>query len=95
VKGIAADASRRRLYLTTPKLLAAFELTTDNMVWQKNYPGGCDRLAISPDGETLYVPSFEGKYWNLISASNGELITRLQPNSGSHNTIWSADGTRV
>lgn len=95
VKGIAADASRRRLYLTTPKLLAAFDLTTDKMVWQKSYQGGCDRLAISPDGKTLYVPSFEGKYWNVIRALNGDLITRLEPNSGSHNTIWSPDGTRV
>jgi len=95
VKGIAADVSDRRLYLTTPKLLAAFDLTTDKMGWQKSYPGGCDRLAISPDGKTLYVRSFESKYWNVIRALNGDLIARLEPNSGSHNAIWSPDGTRV
>ncbi len=95
VKGIAADAASARLYLTTPTLLAAFDLLTDKLVWQKNYEGGFDRLALSPDGKILYVPSFEGAYWDVINASNGELMTRLNTGTGSHNTIWSADGSRV
>jgi DNA-binding beta-propeller fold protein YncE len=95
VKGIAADPSRGRLYLTTPKLVAAFDLLTDKIVWQKSYEGGFDRLAISPDGSTLYVPTFEGAYWDVLKASNGDLITRLDTGTGSHNTIWSADGKRV
>jgi len=95
VKGIAADAARGRLYLTTPTLLAAFDLNTDRMIWQKNYTGGFDRLAISPDGNTLYVPSFEGAYWQIISASNGELLGKLDTGTGSHNTVWSPDGARV
>lgn len=95
VKGIAADAAHRRLYLTTPTLLVAFDLATDKIVWQKNYEGGFDRLAISPNGKTLYVPSFEGAYWSVIRAADGELIARLDPGTGSHNTVWSPDGTRV
>jgi DNA-binding beta-propeller fold protein YncE len=95
VKGIAADAASGRLYITTPKLLAALDLATDKFVWQKDYDSGFDRLAIAPDGKALYVPSFEGKYWDVINAATGDLITRLQPDAGSHNTIWSADGSRV
>ena len=95
IKGIAADASNARLYVTTPKSLAAFDLLTDKMVWQKNYEGGFDRLALSPDGKMLYVPSFEGAYWDVINASTGDLITRLDTGTGSHNTIWSLDGRRV
>jgi DNA-binding beta-propeller fold protein YncE len=95
VKGIAADAAGGRLYLTTPKLLAAFDLATEKIIWQKSYDGGFDRLALSPDGKTLYVPTFEGAYWDVINASNGEMITRLDPGTGSHNTIWSPDGSRV
>ena len=95
VKGIAADAASGRLYVTTPSLIAAFDLSTDKIVWQKTYEGGFDRLAISPDGKTLYVPSFEGAYWDVIRASDGEQMTRLDPGTGSHNTIWSPDGTRV
>jgi YVTN family beta-propeller protein len=57
--------------------------------------GGFDRLALSPDGRTLYVPSFEGANWHVIRASLGELIAHLDTGTGSHNTIWSADGSRV
>ena len=95
VKGIAADAKSGRLYLTTPNSLAAFDLVTEKIVWRKSYEGGYDRMAISPDGKTLYVPSFEGPFWDVVNAANGDLITRIQPNTGSHNTIWSPDGTRV
>lgn len=48
IKGIAADAATGRLYVTTTATLAAFDLTTDKIVWQKHYEGGFDRLAISP-----------------------------------------------
>jgi DNA-binding beta-propeller fold protein YncE len=95
VKGIAGDPATARLYVTTPTKLAAFDLLTDKIVWQKSYEGGFDRMALSPDGKTLYVPSFEGPYWHVIDASSGNVISRLETRSGSHNTIWSPDGTRV
>lgn len=95
IKGIAADASSHRLYITTPTYLVAYDVLNDQVVWQKSYEGGFDRMALSPDGKTLYVPSFEGPYWDVINADNGDLITRVTPNTGSHNTIWSPDGSRV
>ena len=95
IKGIAADAASSRLYVTTTVRIAAFDLMTDKIVWEKQYEGGFDRLAISPDGKTLYVPTFEGAYWDVINASNGNLITRLDTGTGAHNTIWAADGSRV
>jgi DNA-binding beta-propeller fold protein YncE len=95
VKGIAADAGTGRLYVTTINRLAAFDITTDKKVWEKTYEGGFDRLAVSTDGKTLYVPSLEGPFWNVVNAANGDLITKIQTNSGSHNTIFAADGTRV
>src|SRR5690348_18287370 len=54
VKGIAAHAGTHRLYVTTLKRLAAFDLLTDRLLWNKEYEGGCDRLAVSPDGKILY-----------------------------------------
>jgi DNA-binding beta-propeller fold protein YncE len=95
VKGIAADAKNGRIYVTTINRLAAFDLATDKMLWEKTYDGGCDRLAISPDGKTIYLPSLEGPTWNVVDASNGNLITKVTTNSGAHNTIWSLDGSRV
>jgi hypothetical protein len=37
VKGIAADAKTGRIYVTTINRLAAFDLTTDKMLWEKTF----------------------------------------------------------
>src|SRR5262245_2293028 len=66
VKGVAASGKTGRLYVTTTKRVAAIDLATDRMLWNRTYDGGCDRLAISPDGQTLYVPSFEGPHWHVL-----------------------------
>jgi DNA-binding beta-propeller fold protein YncE len=95
VKGIAAHAATSRLYVTTHKRLAAFDLATDRMIWSKAYEGGCDRLAVSPDGKTLYVPSFEGPHWTVVDASTGDVIDKVVANTGAHNTVYGPSGRRV
>src|SRR5262245_30205782 len=44
VKGIAASAATGRLYVTTIRRLMAFDLNTDKKLWDKEMPGGSDRL---------------------------------------------------
>jgi len=95
VKGIAASAKTGRVYVTTPKRMAAFDLVTDKMMWNRTYEGGCDRMAISPDGRILYVPSFEGPHWHAVDAMTGDVIAKLVTDSGAHNTIYGPDGGRV
>jgi DNA-binding beta-propeller fold protein YncE len=92
VKGVVANAQTARIYLSTPKRVAAFDLLTEKKVWDIEFPGGCDRMALSPDGKTMYVPSFEGPTWLVVNALNGEIIKTLTPNSGAHNTIYGLDG---
>jgi DNA-binding beta-propeller fold protein YncE len=95
VKGIAASAATGRLYVTTIKRLMAFDLATDKKIWDREMPGGADRLAISPDGRTLYVPTLEGPQWTVVDAMTSEIKAGVTTNSGSHNTIWGSDGKRV
>jgi DNA-binding beta-propeller fold protein YncE len=95
VKGVAASARTGRLYVSTIKRVGCIDLVTDRMVWDKELEGGCDRLAISPDGATLYVPSFEGPHWNVVDAITGKTIARIITGSGAHNTVYAHDGTRV
>jgi hypothetical protein len=95
IKGIAASARTGRLYVTTIKRVAAIDLATDRMLWNREYEGGCDRLAIAPDGRLLYVPSLEGPHWNVIDAATGDLVGKVVTDSGAHNTIYGADGTSV
>jgi len=95
VKGVAAHAKTGRLYVSTIKRVAAIDLKTEKIVWQKEYEGGADRLAVSPDGATLYIPSLEGPNWNVVDAKTGNVITKIVTNSGAHNTIYGPDGKFV
>jgi len=92
VKGIVASARTGRLYVSTPQRLGAFDLVTEKMVWSRTYEGGCDRMAISPDGKVLYVPSFEGPHWTVVDAATGNVIGTVVTNSGAHNTIYGPAG---
>lgn len=95
VKGIAASARTGKLYVSTTKRVACFDLITEHKVWEKTYDGGADRLAISPDGKILYVPSFEGPHWHVVDALTGDVIAKIEPKSGAHNTIYGRDGSHV
>src|SRR5262249_318903 len=92
VKGVVANAKTAKIYVSTPKRVACFDLITEKKVWEKEYEGGCDRMALSPDGRTMYVPSFEGPHWLVVDALTGEVNKKLELNSGAHNTIYSLDG---
>jgi DNA-binding beta-propeller fold protein YncE len=95
VKGIAASAATGRLYVTTIRRLMAFDLTSDKKLWEKEMPGGADRLAVSPDGKTLYVPTLEGPQWTVVDAMTGDTRAAVVTHSGAHNTIYGPDGRRV
>ena len=95
VKGIAANANTGRLYVTTLSHLMAFDLATDRKVWDRVLDGGADRLAISPDGTLLYVPTLEGPFWTVVEAATGKERARIMTKSGAHNTIYGPDGRRV
>jgi hypothetical protein len=98
MRGIAASPANGLLYVSTSKVLAAFDLLTDKKVWEQAYDGECcDRLGLSPDGKTIYVPSYRRGHWYVVDALTGKLIKKLPtPQSNtSHNTIWSMDGSRV
>lgn len=95
VKGICASARTRRLYLSTPKRLICLNLDTERLLWNRTYEGGCDRMAISPDGKLIYLPTLEGPAWHVVDAATGELIQTIRTDSGSHNTAYGLDGKHV
>ena len=92
VKGICVSVPLKRLYVSTIKSLMCFDLTSDALLWEKSYEGGCDRMAVSPDGKTIYLPSLERDHWHVIDAGSGEVLARVEPNAGAHNTNYGADG---
>ena len=95
VKGIAASAKTGVVYVTSLDSMIAIDVVTGKKLWDKTYPGGCDRMAISPDGKVLYVPELEGPAWHVVDAATGDVTATVETNSGSHNTIYSANGKHV
>src|SRR2546426_9860656 len=52
VRGTAASARTGRLYISTTRRLAAIDLKTDRILWENSYDRhGCDRIAVSADGQ--------------------------------------------
>jgi DNA-binding beta-propeller fold protein YncE len=68
------------------------DMRTEKVVWQKSYDKGCDRMALSPDGKTIYQPSFEKDDWYILDALTGKMTGRVSPKSKSHNTLFGLDG---
>lgn len=95
VKGIAASAATGRVYVTNLSRTIAIDAVSGKVIWDKAFEGGCDRLAISPDGKILYIPQLEGPAWHVVDAATGDVIKTIETKSGSHNTIYSPTGDRV
>ena len=95
VKGIAVSIPLNSIYISTLESLQRIDLTTDKIVWEKQFEGGCDRMAISPDGMTMYLPSLEKEFWNVIDCKDGNIIKKIQVNKRAHNTVYSHTGESV
>ncbi len=96
IKGIAAHAQTARLYISTSRRVAAYDVVTDRLVWEQTYDGrGSDRLALSPDGSTLFAPELGAPKWAIADAATGALIATIDKPGTAHNTLFSDDGGRV
>jgi DNA-binding beta-propeller fold protein YncE len=96
IKGIAAHAQTARLYVSTSRRVAAYDLTTDKLVWEQSYDErGTDRIALSPDGKTLYAPELGAPKWVIADAATGARTGAIDKPGRPHNTQFSDDGTRV
>ncbi len=95
VKGVVASAATKKLHFTTPEALYCVDLVSEKTDWGKELPQGCDRLAATPDGKTLFVPSFEKDIWNVVDAATGKVTADIETKSGAHNTVCGLDGKRA
>jgi hypothetical protein len=95
VKGVCAAASTGRIYVGTTRTLTCLDLVSEKIFWERSYEDGCDRMAIAPDGRTIYLPSFEKDHWNVLEALDGSVIAKIVPKSGSHNTVYGLDGSHA
>jgi DNA-binding beta-propeller fold protein YncE len=93
IRGIAAGARTGRLYVSTTKRLVAVDPANGKIVWEKSYDGrGCDRIAVSPDGRTIYAPAFGVAKWYVIDAATGERRATIDVMGWPRSTLYSRDG---
>jgi DNA-binding beta-propeller fold protein YncE len=74
------------------------DLLTGKREWTRRYGTGVDSPAITRDGTRLYVPTGEADpsgIWLVVRTSDGKLIGRIRGGGKAHNTVLSADGSRV
>ena len=95
VKGVCANARTGRIYVGTTKQLMCIDLLGEKMLWEKTYEAGCDRMSMTPDGITIFLPSFEGPTWNVVNADDGAVLAVIEPKSGAHNTVCALDGSEA
>jgi len=95
VKGIEVSIPLNSLYVSTLESLQRIDLTTEKIIWEKNFEGGCDRMSISPDGMTMYLPSLEKGFWNVVDCASGNIITKIDVHKRAHNTIYAPSGKLV
>ncbi len=95
VKGIAVSAQLNSIFISTLYSLQRIDLASDQLLWERAYEGGCDRMSISPDGKTMYLPSLEKDFWNVVACEDGDIITTIKVHSRAHNTIYGPSGKRA
>lgn len=92
VKGVCANAATGRIYVSTTHTLTCLNLLDDAILWERSYEGGCDRMSMTPDGRQIYLPSLEKGHWHVVDALTGDVLARIDPDSGAHNTVAGPDG---
>ncbi|MBO0880376.1 MAG: hypothetical protein J2P17_08500 [Mycobacterium sp.] len=104
VRGITAAAPTHRIYVMYNQNdqghVVCVDLLSDQVVWDHVlHSPGVDRGNVTPDGKTLYLPTWEedpaSPYELAIDAETGTEQARIALPPQSHDTIVSLDGQRV
>ncbi len=104
IRGATAAAPTHRFYVMYNKSnqghLAAVDLLTDQVAWDiVEHAPGVDRGNITPDGKTIYLPTWEGDgntpFELVIDAISGDVVGKVALPPRSHDTIVSLDGKQV
>ncbi len=78
--------------------LLAYDLVHNKVVWNVNYPFGVDQFAVTPDGNTIYMPhgaDASDTTISIISTKNGAVTGSIKTPFNGHNMATSLDGTQV
>jgi hypothetical protein len=100
VRGVAVSAATGKLYVAYQDvsgigMIYCLNIYSDEILWNRAVDPGVDRLAINPDGQLLYVPTWEGgssDYINVVDAATGEVVRKVHFSNRSHDTQYPVSG---
>src|SRR6516162_714880 len=100
VRGVAVSAVTGKLYVayrdgSGDGMVYCLNVYTDALLWNRAISPGVDRLAIDPDGQFLYVPTWEGgsaDYINVLDANTGDVVRKVYFSNRSHDTLYPLSG---
>ncbi|MBV8219557.1 MAG: hypothetical protein JO325_13910 [Solirubrobacterales bacterium] len=104
VRGAAAAAPTHRFYVMYNRgdegHVASVDLLNGQLIWDKVlHRPGVDRASLTPDGTTLYLPTWENDdsspYELVVDALTGTVRGQIALPPRSHDTVVSLDGRRV
>jgi hypothetical protein len=100
VKGVAASAATGKLYVAYRTragigMIYCLDVYDDVVLWNRAVDPDVDRLAIHPDGQLLYVPTWEGgsaDFINVLDASTGDIVRKVYFSNRSHDSLFPVSG---
>jgi hypothetical protein len=101
-RGACASATAGALYLSYKAPdgghVVAIDLRSDHVIWSKVLQPGADRLACTPDGKKLYVPSNESFMDDelfVVDAATGTELRSIHYAPRAHDALSNLAGGRV
>jgi hypothetical protein len=100
VKGVVASAATGRLYVayrtrSGAGMIYCLNVSDDAVLWNRAIDPDIDRLAIHPDGQLLFVPTWEGgsaDFINVLDAGTGDVVRKVYFSNRSHDTQFPMSG---
>jgi hypothetical protein len=100
VRGIVVSAVTGKLYVAYQDvsgvgMVYCLNIYDDTIIWNRAVSPGVDRLAINPDKQLLYVPTWEGgsaDFINVLDANTGDIVRRVHFSNRSHDTQYPLSG---
>jgi DNA-binding beta-propeller fold protein YncE len=94
-QGLAVSSDGRRLYVARGYLgdVAAFDLATRQLVWRFQIDGiRADHIALSPDGQRLFVSAITASKVEVLDAQRGSLVGAFVAGTYPHVLRFTPDG---
>jgi hypothetical protein len=76
-------------------MVYCLDIYQDAVLWNREVPSGVDRLAINPNGQLIYMPTWEGatvNYIQVLDAGTGDVVKRVYFSNRSHDTQYPLSG---